>query len=74
MLKNGKLLDKSITDGIKLIVFIFLLVVFSWLIWRIIIFIFEQIIEPKYMSKEDLFEFRDLLQDIIIMKKGVNIE
>jgi len=44
------------------------------LIWRIIIFIFEQIIEPKYMSKEDLFEFRDLLQDIIIMKKGVNIE
>ena len=74
MLKNGKLLDKSITDGIKLIVFVFLLVVFSWLIWRIIIFIFEQIIEPKYMSKEDLFEFRDLLQDIIIMKKGVNIE
>lgn len=69
---NNKFDDKTI-NGITIIVYIIVCIIFLWLVWEAIFFVFKQVIEAKYMSKEDLFEFRDLLQDIILEKDSSSI-
>lgn len=69
---NNKFDDKTV-NGITIIVYIIVCIIFLWLVWEAIFFVFKQVIEAKYMSKEDLFEFRDLLQDIILEKDSSSI-
>jgi len=53
---------------IVLLTYIIFFVIFLWVLWVILFFVFEKVVEIKYISKRELFEFRDLLQDIIIME------
>lgn len=63
-LNNLNNMKNEIETMKNIIIFILIL----WLGWKTLFFVFKQVIEAKYMSKEDLFEFRDLLQDIILEK------
>ena len=68
-----KFLNKIILEYeylIVLLTYIIFFVIVLWLIWMVLFFIFEKVVEIKYISKRELFEFRDLLQDIIIMKNS----
>ena len=72
-IKDEKLNNKIILEYeylIVLLTYIIFFVIVLWLIWMVLFFIFEKVVEIKYISKRELFEFRDLLQDIIIMKNS----
>ena len=65
---------------IVLLTYIIFFIIVLWVIWIVLFFVFEKIVEIKYISKRELFEFRDLLQDIIMEdnnernQNSVNIE
>jgi len=70
--KDGiEFVTKVITEYeylIVLLTYIIFFIIVLWVIWIVLFFVFEKIVEIKYISKRELFEFRDLLQDIIIME------
>lgn len=75
--KNNPTFINTVIDKyeflIELLIYAIFFIIVLWVIWVIIFFIFEKIVEIKYISKKELFEFRDLLQDIIITENPSNI-